>query len=187
MRAKIQRVSRAGPLLHWSTSKLRQARQKPHFFKGPMTSAITELTKTEPVVKHRISQDWPLLDWNSVFWRKRTVFVWEEHSFESQMHGTTRASRRSQHSRRPPQTIQEEAGKVSKKENNPTTMKLVSYPKSQSPAVSERLLCLGWYVVLQFFFFFTKCRLKTCRCVQRPIAVWSSVIDEGKRRAAHTL
>lgn len=115
--------------------------------------------KRESTGKHRISWNWPLLDWNSVFGRKRNIFVQGEIPGGPQMCRTTQASlHRHSHSLpelRTHEAAAQEASKVGWK-----TMNLITLSKTQCQAVSEQLPCIRWQAVLQILstYYLEACR-----------------------------
>lgn len=84
--------------------------------------------KVESIDKHRISQNWPLFEWNPVLGRKRNVYLRRTFlgSLHKRLSQTTRACQssclRRWRSRQKPRQV---------------NRKLATYPDTQSPAVSR--------------------------------------------------
>ncbi len=92
------------------------------------------------------------------------------------MRGTTHTLLH-KHSRPPPKQckhVEAAAGDTGKK-----TTKLVAYPKIQSRAVYELLLCVRWSAVLQILS--TYCQLEMCSYVQRLIKMEKTEFGEKNR------
>lgn len=119
--------------------------------------------KVESIDKHRISQNWPLFEWNPFFGGKRNVYLRGTFlgSLHKRLSQTTWACqnsclRRWQSWQKPRQV----------------NKKLATYPNTQSPAVSRQLKCVRWYAVLQILP--TQRWLQMCRCMERQLVVQSS-------------
>lgn len=98
--------------------------------------------KVESIDKHRISQNWPLFEWNPVFGRKRNVYL--RRTFLGSLH---------KHLSQTMQACQSSCLRrwQSRQKPRQVNKKLATYPNTdtQSSTVSRRLKCVRWYAVLQ--------------------------------------
>lgn len=111
----------------------------PAITEAPTESRIWPI-KIEITVKHRISQNWPIFRWNSV--ENEEYLTGKNIPAESLMHATTHTSLHT-----PKQCEHAEAAAWGASQDK--TMELITYPKIQTRAVSERLLCVRWCAVSQ--------------------------------------
>lgn len=121
-----------------------------------MTSAWKELgqiglIKTESIVKHRISRNWLLFDWNPVFLGEKRERLHLGRTFPGgcecmgpPVHHFTNTARLALKQRKHVEATAQDAGKVGK-----ITTKLVACPSIKRWAVPRLLVRIRWCVVLQ--------------------------------------